>query len=480
MSCDEMAELDITGKQNGKSYEEILSLVKAGEVQLYLIVSPPRTLSTAWGKAFSSGSDVGLWLNEPTSKFHSGEARVVHSYEVIRNAIDMAEPSGDGVKRLVLSIISSTLGPDREAYDLFKVAQKISFLVRNPVLSSESFLILIGRIVHALGSPPKTKQALVDEHWLEATADLSHIAGDDPAPWLTHIEHTASTRDYRSLTDTFMYHGNAMLSSPSFRREAWSDPKRLLPWAEQEGDKIAGLWQVRPGLPRSLIDRCIDMDIEEIERSVPFLSNNLTQLPNGWQFLSQHFDLARWHYPEKLAGVVDATEIQRAPERCMALLRRRMGLGGPVERDKALKVADGYAKAFAVTDITQDLLFGRALGSQTIDPPDKSPLAFQRLPGFVRESLDGIFWCYLRLLLPRDQRVKPYQDAVGSLGRSFTSRRGQTMTVLDLDPVYSYVTALLADRESNQAAAPCLDQLRHEQDGYRAYFDLIDAARAKL
>ncbi len=108
--------------EEGAAYGAVRAQVEVGRVDLYLILSPPRTLSTILGKTLAQKSDIGLWFNEPTSKFGRGENRVKESYKSILEGIEEARPLQDGVKRLLLSIITSSVGPELEARRLFDLA----------------------------------------------------------------------------------------------------------------------------------------------------------------------------------------------------------------------------------------------------------------------------------------------------------------------------------------------------------------------
>ncbi len=454
------------------AYDTLSSLVQSGAVELYLILSPPRTLSTVWGKTLARQSDVGLWLNEPTSKFHSGEDRVKESYETILAAVQAAEPSTDGVKRLVLSIITSTLGPDREARRLFDLSRKISFLVRNPALALESFLILIGRINGALGNAPDSKEALLRGGWLEPGTDLRHIADDDPDPWGCHLKHLAKIRDYRSLTAKYMHCSNNMLASKAYRLEAWSDPE----WVILRGHPEEEAWRSQASCSDwgGLVARCAGLEMEELERRAPFLSGLLTSIPNGWLYARRHLALAHSDYPEKLAGIADASEVQLCPDRSIRLLQRRMGLAPAEVRARRLKVADGYGTAYAKTGVTEDLMFGRALASEGIDPPDKAPIALDRFPWFVRAYLSCDFASYLAFLKDDDQLLRPFGDDLSFLSQSYRDKAGRERNLAHLDPVYAYIRYAVAGGPDRKAA------LRAASPQHRAYFDLIDGVQEDM
>ncbi len=448
-----------------RAYDSLSAMVRAGELELYLILSPPRTLSTVWGKCVAERSAVGLWLNEPLSKFRSGENRVRDSYETILANVRATEPAADGVKRAVLSIITSTLGPDEEARRLFRLSHRVSFLVRNPILALESFLILIGRIVQAVGSAPARKEALLGEGWVQPGTLLDHLADDDPTPWLSHIEHLARIRNYTSLTDRFMHRANAMLDSPAYRLEALSDPA-WLSWRDRprEGDRSARL------------ARSLGLGMALLEQAEPALAAFLKEVPNGWLYAWRHLVLLRASAPEKLAGVADASELQLRFDRSIDLLRQRMGLGPAAERPGPLTIADGYAEAYSTTGLTEEVMFARAMASDRIDPPDKAPIALQRFPRFVRDSLGDVFASYLSFLSQGDQLLRPFGGDLSFLRATFLDKQGREQTMERLDPVYAYAKYAVSDGAGRGEAAARSAALRAAWGGHRAYFDMIDEA----
>src|SRR5689334_4329261 len=58
------------------SYQALLSRVRKQQLRLLLLLSPPRTGSTALEKALCQRFQADAQLNEPAAQFLAGEARV--------------------------------------------------------------------------------------------------------------------------------------------------------------------------------------------------------------------------------------------------------------------------------------------------------------------------------------------------------------------------------------------------------------------
>lgn len=452
------------------AYRELRGLVEAGALDLHLIISPPRTLSTILGKSLAEASSVNLWINEPTSKFGCGEGRVEESYKTILTGVHQTSASKDGVKRVLLSIISSTVGPDQEASDLFDIAKTISFSLRNPVLSLESMILLLGKIVQAVGKAPDCKRALLKDGWIAPGTRLDHIAEDDLEPWASHLGYCAEHRDYRSLTARFMYVANGIAASPAFRLEAWSDPTWV---ALVHGGDLRNLAQPRnaDAAWRARIESHAKLDFDRLTAVAPDLAEVLAYLQGGWLFLRRLFDRAIRHCPEKLVAILDATELQLKPEASLARLRDAMGLGPAEQRHTALKTGDGYGEQYATTDLTAETLFGRALASERIALPDRVPLKLKAFPVFSQRHLRTDFLSYLSLRAARHLTLPLFQDLASLL----EARCADGKALWRLDPVFGYLCCAQEAAPADIRSFRYRRCFRDERSEYAAYYDLIDA-----
>ncbi len=464
----------VTAPVESDAYGTLQDLVLRGAIELHMIVSPPRTLSTLLGKTLAETSDIGFWINEPTSKFGYGEARVEETYKSILEAVRAAEPSEDGVKRVLLSIVSSSVGPEEEAKALFDLAHRIAFSVRNPLLALESFLHLMGHIVQAVGKAPASKAALVAEGWVRPDTALDHIAEDDPTPWITHIDHLAKQRDYRSLTNRLIYLVNSIGASPSFRRESWADQTSV---ALVNGGDLGLLRDPLPTDPAwdARVTVALEQSVEALVQEAPDLAEVISYQHNGWFLLRRLFDSAKGHVPQKISAVLDATTFQLRPERSLHLLRSRMGLGERPSRMDPLRATDGYGNQYAMSALTPEVMFGRAYASSAVDLPEKAPIEMDRLPAFVRRHLALDLHSYLALTADEALSL-PVFATLPAVLESFVAER---QVLKNLDPVYAYMRCAVEPSPVGSTALRYRRSLREGRPEHRALFDLIDQVLLK-
>ncbi len=251
----------------------------------------------------------------------------------------------------------------------------------------ESFLVLLGRICDAVALASLSNEDILAKGWVLPGTDLSHIPEEDARPWSSHIAHCEARCDFRSISKLLMYDANTMLTSRAFRYEAWSDPRWVFIAGNEDAAASYYLQPASRGDWRALLNRFVGLDFATLDAHAPYLSDLLKYQPGGWLYAHRQIEIVRRYYAGKLAGVLDTTEFQLRPEASIDLLRQGLGLAAPKADDRRLRVADGYEKQYALTELRADVMFGRALASDRIDPPDKAPLAFDRLPAFVRRYL---------------------------------------------------------------------------------------------
>ncbi|MEM1111848.1 MAG: hypothetical protein AAGI11_08065 [Pseudomonadota bacterium] len=465
----------ISGSDSGAAYRHIECLVASGAVELQVIISPPRTLSTLLGKVLAESSDIGCWCNEPTSKFGLGDQRVDASYRTVLDAISKARPSADGVRRVLLSVIASSVGPEKEIKDLLAVSEKVSFSIRNPVLAIESFIVMIAQILAEVGAAPGSKSQMIREAWVPPESNLDHLEDDDPDIWVSHMRHLQSQRDYRWVTDRQHYIANSIANTEAFRRELWASPGHVA--LVHSGDLALLEGQPSSGaVYRARVKAALNLDPDSLAEQAPDLHAIVAYTAASWLQTWRLFQATRQHAPEKLGGVVDATQLQLQPGPMLGHLRRRIGLGERPPGLGPLVATDGYGEQYAETELKAETMFGRAYASATVEGPEKPPIELWRLPAFVQRNLPLDMAIYMSLSAQLDCIPDIFGSLSGLLESPCQSAVDAELRLKDLDPVYAYSQAVLASAQGLPEGEMYCDQLRAEYPAHCPTFDLIDEA----
>ncbi|BDN83163.1 MULTISPECIES: hypothetical protein [Mycobacterium] len=133
--------MDIAGLS---SYDYLLQRVATGRLRLVLLLSPPRTGSTALANALARHGQVDAVVTEPAGQYHlRADARVVETFGLIADAVAAVGPCP--ASRPAVVLIKETaqhIGPDREWRAWRAIIDKTLVLVRQPALALESLILM--------------------------------------------------------------------------------------------------------------------------------------------------------------------------------------------------------------------------------------------------------------------------------------------------------------------------------------------------
>ncbi|MEM8661119.1 MAG: hypothetical protein AAGF35_09560, partial [Pseudomonadota bacterium] len=439
----------------------------------------PRTLSTVLGKLFAESSDIGCWSNEPTSKFGFEDQRVDASYRTVLEAIAKATPSKNGVRRVLLSIIASSVGPEKEIEDLIAVSEKVSFSIRNPLLAIESFILLIAQILAEVGSAPKSKTQMLREGWVPPESNLDHLNEGDPDLWMSHVRHLRRTRDYRWVTDRQHYIANSIANTAAFRRELWADPSSV---ALVHSGNLSLLREHLSPDPayKARIEKALDLDSDSLFSEAPDLHAIVAYTAASWLQTWRLFEATRKHTPSKLGPVVDATQFQLRADKVLDLLRESLGIEKRCSSLGSLVSMDGYGEQYAQTQLKAETMFARAYASTSVAQPEKAPLALWRLPAFVKRHLPLDMLLFMSLSAQPECALPVFGSLSELLESPCPQGESGEQPLMGLDPVYAYLQSVVAFAQGKPEGKTYREAIRAQHPMHAATLNLVDEAAVYL
>lgn len=439
---------------------ELQRMVKNGEAEIYLLLGPPRCGTTATEK-FLLDLQVDGQLNEPRNRWLSGENTNGYSVNSKKQIVDkIREFHAQGIKKpkLVVKHTSRFITLDGEMQFWEDICKHIVLLVRNPALSMESHLILQQNAFLEKDVGP--------HHRLERfAASTSGMAGDNKQRWRAYMDESQKRRDYADIGDVFGI--NKVMKSEWWKDKEYATQiiRLCLQAMKQElGEaKVAELfaqtfykdeeafWQKLAEAPHVSLELMPDFVIDPL---IEFRTGN-------WISLREHYHSIK--ADKNKYSVVDFSDMQLYPREMLHVIADRMGVNvrnsASSRPEFDVNIADRIWKQGYHP-------FVNVLKHETIQPPEKTPIPFDRFPPYVRKNLRSVFSIYMELLQDA-QRLKPHAmcesaDRELPCGKRFS----------DVDPVTVYAHAAAS-------GAPLEEKIRvaaaHPE--FKEYFRLIDAAQ---
>jgi hypothetical protein len=374
------------------SYQALLERVRRRELRLLLVLSPPRTGSTALAKALCQRFHVDAQLIEPAAQFLAGDERVSEMFKTLLRAVESLETGAGATPRntahpprvVLVKEISQHIGPAEEWRAWQRLFERTLVLVRQPSLALESLLLMtLGLVELLLGREEARPQSWLSPphaHLLPASATDS---------WASLAEHLRRSRDFRCLGSdrfrAFWYESCSLLGTHSLQTEIWTHAvgQHRLSRSPQDLAAYAGTPASRLStLPRDLLRPLADRHF-------------------GWSAMR---DLWEGVNPsDSSIAVADFGPIQMEPDAMLEEIGHFLGLA-PSEQDGAREhlQATGYSARERVLPGISSLLFGNAKAQDRILPQQKEPLASELFPEFLREQLADAEGVYGHLM--RDHR----------------------------------------------------------------------------
>jgi hypothetical protein len=456
----------------GSHYHQLTAAIAGGNLEISMLVAPPRTGSTATAMWLSQGRVDGHFI-EPGARCSFPASRLedtfrdIHEYYLGRLA-SAARPI-----KLTIKEISQHIGPGQEASMFFALASRVLMLIRNPLLALESHLLLTAALVGKLQRDPQDIEQL--RRWLVPHASVSHIDPCNPAPvWEQHWRRMRAKRDYSSLNHRIWLATNDMFTSRSLQFDVWENQRKRL----TDPDQVARTYGYRDWLQMTEANYCASLDQlcshyvtpdipTERSKGIPqLLSDCFAYRQGGWDATAEHYRTLRDN--PNFAGVVDFTTLQLFPDRCAPDLLRALGIE-TARQKQPTAFWSGYGQGPASN--LEETLFGDTSRTD-IQPPRHSPIVPERWPRFLRQHLPTAIGIYVQLSA---QAHRPDRAGLTTEEILLTPVTGQPEhTIAQIDPTYAYCMIKSAPDRSLPQIIEATAALRASYPQYVSYFDMME------
>jgi len=442
-------------------YLRLKEKVEGGVLEIFEIISPPRTGSTALGKYFYM-SETDAQITEPAAKFASGEARVDDTYKDLLEIVEGIEgTTRERPIRLVLKEIAQHIGPREEAELFFSLAKNIIVLLRNPVLAIESHMT--ASLLEIFHVSPKTEEQL--KEWLIEEADTTHIDDNkNESAWIQHLDYMKKNRDYSSLNNRLWFTPtNSLFGTKSLQREVWGYLYDCLKERGEEPNLVAQKLNYRNW--DAMLDAHIGTPLQDMldENFPDVLKESFETRQGGWCATDQLFDSLKDR--DNFFGTIDFTSFCLQPEKFGPKMIEDLGLR--FDPDKQLgdsELQTGYGELAEEISGYEDTMFGNAKQNKEILAPKKIPISLEKFPSFVTDHIKEHYKTYIKLLKEKAIVTGLDLDKPETLSIDIASR----------DPIYTYIQFRILGKEEL-----ALD-IKQKFPKFKNYFDMIDEIKDEI
>ncbi|WP_373235234.1 hypothetical protein, partial [Mycobacterium marinum] len=360
-------------RQSNAAYEELRGMVGTAELDFVHIVAPPRSCSTALERALSNSPDIDMQINDPWSIYDSDRERQTYDY-ILKRITARRRPPSIRPFRVLVKSIADYIAPGEQWDRMTNLCAYTIFLVRQPLLSTESMMRIMAKEV-----PPNDGYA------------QRHGYTD----WETLLSHVYHARDYTDLTE--LYEEFFPTEQPIH-----AAPEMQLPVLEHTPTYILrnlgylsrdSYAQTKKYNSWTLLLRHLKKCPDSLHLCDDLLKANFACRILGWAALGQHFKRT----DPRRRFVVDATMYRALPQLVLGRLLASMGLAS----SPAVISWGGSGKKFE-TDYGGTVPYYHKISTSTeLHPPTEDPVSLERFPGFVRKELTcagGAIQTYHKLL----------------------------------------------------------------------------------
>ncbi|MDC9004306.1 hypothetical protein [Mycobacterium marinum] len=364
--------MDIAGLS---SYDYLLQRVATGRLRLVLLLSPPRTGSTALANALARHGQVDAVVTEPAGQYHlRADARVVETFGLIADAVAAVGPRP--ASRPAVVLIKETaqhIGPDREWRAWRAIIDKTLVLVRQPALALESLILMTLGLADLLSGGSEARPRL----WL-SPAGRATCPPATLTCWADFLARLREERDFSGFDEGRLrahWHKSALFGMPSLQREVWANEARQ----RRLGD--VGDFEPYLGTPPCALSTLPEPLVR------PFNDRHF-----AWSALWDLYD----NTPAGDQGValVDFAAVQADPPARLGALAAFLGLS---PRDPS--ALPPIARSGYDTRCPQlhDVLFREARARSDIAPGNRQPLPIEGFPSWLHPQLRAAQTIYRNL-----------------------------------------------------------------------------------
>lgn len=346
------------------AYQELRDLTETGELEIYHVVAPPRSSSTALERALSNSPDIHIQVNDPWSIYDADRESQTYNYILGRMQDTLAAPQAKPL-RMIIKDIADYIPPGEAWLRMADITQHTIFLIREPLLAMESMMRIMASEV-----PAKQGDAYAVQHGYGS--------------WRVMQEAIAAARDYTPYDA--LYQQLFREEQPIHRRLEMQLPVLAatpLSMIQKIGFNSADAYAAYKGYESwDALVQNITKFPDKISTCQELLDENFMCRITGWTALRQHIDAMR---PGDTSTVVDATMFRAAPNAITFALLQRLGL-------QFTPAVVDWAKggtAFTPDYDGEVAYYDKVIQSAGVDPPVETPIPMGYFPAFVRTSLEG-------------------------------------------------------------------------------------------
>ncbi len=397
-------------------YESLKTMATEGQIDIKLIISPPRTGSTLMESSFSMNEAIDAKIHEPFIVLRKEKAEV--AYKNIYNTV-ISLNSSQRKKNIIIKEMSHWLTLQNE-YEQFLTLVKspIIILIRNPLLNTES---KIKKILETLDLREKqsVRKALLDYY--------AHSKKEKD--WTTYLAKFALVPDNKVEDEAVRLYRRTTRSEQLSEFEVFPLQRWLLDYyAISKGYKR---WKV---MLKEACDAGEYKKFEEILKNKDIYDIEGT----GWRATARLIDCLENKGHQLL--ILDSTDYRLSPETIVPLLCKKWEIPFSENMihwgEKDLGLYTGQAKSH------QSIWYDRLQHSKKIELPTEHALPPESFPDFIaHQIMENDLPMYVKMMRSAS-RIKPSSELL--LRKKITDQ-----TICEIDPIFAYLSdpTLLDDRD---------------------------------
>jgi len=359
--------------------QQFLRLVEKGKLEVYPVISPPRSGSTLMGVSVSQNSAIHGYCHEPFFNLKYGD-NAEKAYQMMLDAYEKVKQSG--ITRLAVQEMTHWLAIDQEYKRFLSMVKPPLFLIRNPLLAMES------RLRKLTGTfTMRDKKALRER--LEELVDTKGLAKD-----LTFISDAECSSYQLNLLNRYA-EDKGFTDWTVFCGYAYNE-RDFRPFADLlQEDKIFSLYN------------------------------------SGWEALEEELSWIR--QKGKTHILVDTTEYQLAPLAIAPQVCQFWGLDFEKKMvswgQGNVNISTGQNKPY------QQIWYADLKLSAGIKPPQESPNVLDNFPEFIADYVEKYGLPIYHRTYILDSRLEPGDNLVEM--ELFPDFHDMPLKVRELDPIFA-------------------------------------------
>ena len=438
-------------EKNPSAYSALEKKVKSGDLELFFIVSPPRSSSTALERALSNSDDITMQINDPWALFDD-EDRENKTYEYILQKVESLPPDKRKAKVLIKNV-ADYIPPGKGWERQQALSKHTIFLVRNPVLSLES-------LVQVMAKEIDPQDVLVDSLTMDAFARNKGYKD-----WKDMQGETTRKRDYRDYEDVYKNYFPAeqnMNASPIMRLPLLGTTKdtHVQPLGFTNRDEYA---QANGYRSWEVLQEGVKEGSVSLEEFQDLFNQLFLYRITGWDALGDH--MAVTQSTGATYSVVDSTMYRAQPDSILGSLGLRIG----ISIGEQVHNWEGGNKIFSTDYDGEVPYYDKVVSSKGITFPTEEPIDIDRFPPFLQTHLlgsGGAISTYLDFLT-----ILVNQGTDAELHTVLNSNH-EGKSILEIDPLFGY---MLVDRVQRSDASVDDDQLKNKiRNKYPNFLDIFN------